>query len=846
MEPQQATEDGGQAGASPGGNTTAADAANMVGAADTNAAPDARMQSAGQTPAPATMTAGLGFMANNASTPGAHAAPAMDGAAEVSTMAPQAHSTPERVALSGGASLVEMALPGYTARQPPMNNANLASGDLFTPAQGGIPAQARSGVRAVPASSTMMARSARGRAGPLRPLVGLTLMEVPVPLTQYQQVAADAAAYQRLVAQGLAGGALAHPRGSTMHQPPPQPQFSQQRLGPQWAPDTIASSPTPTSSSLLGSSSASRPTNATTTTSAAPFRSSGAGGASGASSNVNYVPVPTAGFDATSTPQFVNPFANAQYCVPQQAPAPAQSAQQNEQLRYAEMIMNSNMSTADKLVILTALQPTSTTNANANGATISSIPPAVHTTHSNARAAQGSVQGVRPSAHLSDAQIEERFRRCSTTPFKDAFKKKDGSAITFNGSVAAHPAFLQRIQAAFDDILGIFVPELLTYNYTFREAPQYIKMKMYPYVIGCATGSAKPWAELARKLQPVDANGNAGWYDNLFDQYIAYLDSRFDDKNMHKQGEKQLLADVLKVKYSDGTRSVPFDARIEKFFSLLFTKLRDYAEVKGINTTAAYMEQQMHDHAFQQMPRFMAEHISVLTMPNDVELVIEQIRPKLRQQYNFAQAKDMPLTDKEHAGPSNVQVTSKQYNAQRFGKRDGTRRRPFLNVDLRTKTLSRGACWWCKNNEHNLYECAQAKAIADENTRKGKNFDDSNREVVRKFKAENEWKEATHDRGHGHSQPCRHCGEPRHDGKSCRDAKGKQSAFQNSKVDEEQMREALKEEMRQEMRAVLKAEAELAVQSANSVSQPGLQFKPKEPATKLNPYQTHGAGAADQ
>ena len=50
--------------------------------------------------------------------------------------------------------------------------------------------------------------------------------------------------------------------------------------------------------------------------------------------------------------------------------------------------------------------------------------------------------------------------------------------------------------------------------------------------------------------------------------------------------------------------------------------------------------------------------------------------------------------------------------------------------------------------------------------------------------------------------------------------------------------------MRQEMRAVMKAEAELAVKSANSVSK--LQFQQKEPAAKLNPYQTHGAGAADQ
>ena len=387
---------------------------------------------------------------------------------------------------------------------------------------------------------------------------------------------------------------------------------------------------------------------------------------------------------------------------------------------------------------------------------------------------------------------------------------------------------------------------MLTYNYTFRDIPEFIKMKMYPYVIGCATGSAKPWAELARKLQPVDADGIAGWYDNLFDQYIAYLDNRFDDKNMHKQGEKQLLADVLKVKYSDGSRSLPFDARIEKFFSLLFTKLRNYAEVKNITTTDAYMEQQTYDHVFEQMPRFMAEHISVLTMPNDVELVIEQIRPKLRQQYNFAKSKDMPLTDKEHAGPgSNVHETSKQYNTQRFGKRNDKRStRSFLNVDLRTKKLGRGHCWWCFDKGHNLFECSQAKAVAEDNTRKGKNFDDTNREAVRKFKADNEWKEAAHDRGHGDSKPCRHCGEPRHDGKSCRDAKGKQSAFQNSQVDEEQMKEALREEMRQEMRAVIKAEAELAVKSANSVSK--LQFQQKEPAAKLNPYQTHGAGAADQ
>ena len=41
MEPQQAPEDGGQAGASPGGNTTAANAANTVGAADVGA-PGAR------------------------------------------------------------------------------------------------------------------------------------------------------------------------------------------------------------------------------------------------------------------------------------------------------------------------------------------------------------------------------------------------------------------------------------------------------------------------------------------------------------------------------------------------------------------------------------------------------------------------------------------------------------------------------------------------------------------------------------------------------------------------------------------------------------------------------------
>ena len=133
----------------------------------------------------------------------------------------------------------------------------------------------------------------------------------------------------------------------------------------------------------------------------------------------------------------------------------------------------------------------------------------------------------------------------------------------------------------------------------------------------------------------------------------------------------------------------------------------------------------------------MAEHISALTMPNDVELVIEQIRPKLRQQYNFAKSKDMPLTDKEHAGPgSNVHETSKQYNTQRFSKRNSKRRtQSFLNVDLRTKTLGRGHCWWCLDKGHNLFECSQAKAVAEENTRKGKNFDDTNREEVRKFKA---------------------------------------------------------------------------------------------------------------
>ena len=250
-------------------------------------------------------------------------------------------------------------------------------------------------------------------------------------------------------------------------------------------------------------------------------------------------------------------------------------------------------------------------------------------------------------------RLRSAFACCSTTPLTDAFKKKDGSAITFNGSVAAHPAFLQRIQAAFDDILGIFVPELLTYNYAFREAPQCIKMQMHPYVIGCATGSDKPWAELARTLQPACANGNAGWHDNSFDQHIACLDSRFDDKNVHKQGEEHLLADVIKVKCSDETRSVPFDARIEKFFSC---SLPSPAITPKSRASLPLPRTQNNKHMTTSsnkcpMPRFMAEHISVLTMPDDVELAIEQIRPMLRQQHDFAKSKDMPLTDKEHAGP---------------------------------------------------------------------------------------------------------------------------------------------------------------------------------------------------
>ena len=143
--------------------------------------------------------------------------------------------------------------------------------------------------------------------------------------------------------------------------------------------------------------------------------------------------------------------APAQFAQQTQAPAQyVQPPQQSEQERYAELIMNSNMPTMDKIAILRALQPTSTTNANTSGATNAPIPPAVQTSNQNARATQGSMQGVRPSVHLTDAQIEERFRRCSTTPFKDAFKKNDGAQVTFNGSVAAHPAFMQRIQEATD------------------------------------------------------------------------------------------------------------------------------------------------------------------------------------------------------------------------------------------------------------------------------------------------------------------------------------------------------------------------------------------------------------
>ena len=604
---------------------------------------------------------------------------------------PEAHSTPQHVPLNDGVSLVTMPMPSPLAQTTMTNTFLVAAPSCTTQPRSGVRRVEEFGVRTMPhARGRIVPLMARGRG---RGRGTSPIMTGHMPLSPQPTLAEQFPMLRQ----------LSQPHNVVMHQQPP-PQF---QMTPAWSADSL-----------------------------------------GAPNNVHASS--TSGYATPAPAQFAQQPRQMQQS--QQIPQP----QQNEQMRCAEMIMTSNMSTADKLAILAALQP-SFNNEAVSGVQVGASSHNGTTAHSGSM--RTAVQGVRDNNKLSDNEIERKFCRSSTTAFNSAFTKKDGKAVSFNGSVGQHPVFMKQMQNAFDYILGMYVPEELAQNYGFRDAPGYIKMKMYPYVMRCATSTAEPWADLAKKQRPINADGSLGIYDNLFDQCIAYLDGRFDDKNMHKQGEKQLLADVQKVKHQDGQRTLPHDVRVEFFFSVLFNKLRDYAEVKSVTVTEAYKEQTMHDHAFEQMPRFMEQRVAALVKPTDVEEAIEVMRSTLRIQHNFAKAKDMPLSDKEVATGSrgnSLVEPSKQHAFTRANDKGkvGRRRRPHLNVDLSKKTLKRGECWHCSSKSHNMYECAQAKAEADANTRSGKSFDDVNREAVTKFKEKNDWQDLAHEQGFTATPKC--------------------------------------------------------------------------------------------
>ena len=442
---------------------------------------------------------------------------------------------------------------------------------------------------------------------------------------------------------------------------------------------------------------------------------------------------------------------------------------------------------------------------------------------------------------MTNEQMQVAFRHAKTTDFVKAFTLYNGKAVSFNGSVSGHPTFMKEIQVAFDNILGIFAPNELVHDYSFRDAPDYLKDRMYAFVIGCATRAAKPWADSARKLRLTDIHGTTVQFRTLFDQYIAYLDSRFDATGMNKQGERQLQAEVLKVVYKDGNRNVPYDTRIETFADALFAAIRVYADCKGVTVAEAYQEQIIHDHVIEQIPLFMQQHVSLLVQPDDVEQAIMSILPELRIQYNFAKNKGQPLTDSEmgnsKAAGRNGHETSKQYfnnkktgnsaRIERITKKGG--KAQHLNVDLSKCNLQRGKCWKCGSPEHQLPECTQAQAEHRENTKNSKNFSDNNRKLVNAWKNENCDQDSAHEKGHGNSAMCRHCSGPRHDGKSCKDARDAANALQVSQV-----RAAIKAGIKGQF-ASFKADLELS-KSANAVTGAEAAADDGEVCHTINPY----------